>query len=534
MCKVISVVNQKGGVGKTTTTVNVGIGLARECKKVLLIDADPQGSLTASLGYEEPDDLRITLATMMMDVINEEDINLEDGILHHQENVDLLPANIELSALEVTMGNVMSREMIMKEYIDAIRSRYDYILIDCMPSLGMMTINALVSSGSVLIPVQAAYLPVKGLQQLIKTILTVKKRLNRKLAIEGILLTMVDFRTNYAKEEIMEKKMTFNYFYGTEADQFSFYRIPKALFTDSYFKDLSSDAKILYGLMLDRMSLSIKNQWFDDKNRAYIYFSIEDIMELLNCGRNKAIKSMRELDNETGIGLIEKRRQGFGKVNVIYVKTFMPEKTDEKKFGEGLEKFKKQTSVENEEPAEVYNLNFMKSQNQTSRSPENKLQEVYISNPNNTNLSDTEMNDNKSNPIISVDEKRFDSDNRSEDYQAYENLVKETIDYESLEVTHHDDMRQVDEIVNLIVETVMCKNDKILIASNWYPASLVKKKFLMLTYSHIEYVLHCMRGNTTKVKNIKKYLLAALFNAPSTMNGYYQAEVNHDMPGLVR
>ena len=149
MCKVISVVNQKGGVGKTTTTVNVGIGLAREGKKVLLIDADPQGSLTASLGYEEPDDLRITLATIMMDVINEEEINLEDGILHHQENVDLLPANIELSALEVTMGNVMSREMIMKEYIDAIRSRYDYILIDCMPSLGMMTINALVSSDSV-------------------------------------------------------------------------------------------------------------------------------------------------------------------------------------------------------------------------------------------------------------------------------------------------------------------------------------------------------------------------------------------------
>ena len=274
----------------------------------------------------------------------------------------------------------------------------------------------------------------------------------------------------------MEKKMTFNYFYGTEADQFSFYRIPKALFTDSYFKDLSSDAKILYGLMLDRMSLSIKNQWFDDKNRAYIYFSIEDIMELLNCGRNKAIKSMRELDDETGIGLIEKRRQGFGKVKVIYVKTFMPEKTDEKKFGEELKKFKKQTSVENEESTEVYNSNFMKSQNQTSRSLENKLQEVYISNPNNTNLSDTEMNDNKSNHIISVDEKRFDSDNRSEDYQAYENLVKETIDYESLEVTHHDDMRQVDEIVNLIVETVMCKNDKILIASNWYPASLVKKK----------------------------------------------------------
>ena len=200
MCKVISVVNQKGGVGKTTTTVNVGIGLAREGKKVLLIDADPQGSLTASLGYEEPDDLRITLATIMMDVINEEEINLEDGILHHQENVDLLPANIELSALEVTMGNVMSRELIMKEYIEAVRTKYDYILIDCMPSLGLMTINALVAADSVLIPVQAAYLPVKGLQQLIHTIAMVKKRLNRQLVFEGILLTMVDFRTNYAKD----------------------------------------------------------------------------------------------------------------------------------------------------------------------------------------------------------------------------------------------------------------------------------------------------------------------------------------------
>ena len=157
-----------------------------------------------------------------------------------------------------------------------------------------------------------------------------------------------------------------------------------------------------------------------------------------------------------------------------------------------------------------------------------------VKDDNNTNLSDTEMNENKSNQIVSADENRSDGDNPTEEYQAYENLVKETVDYESLEVTHHDDMRQVDEIVNLIVETVMCKNDKILIASNWYPASLVKKKFLMLTYSHIEYVLHCMSGNTTKVKNIKKYLLAALFNAPSTMNGYYQAEVNHDMPGLVR
>ena len=276
----------------------------------------------------------------------------------------------------------------------------------------------------------------------------------------------------------MDKKMNFKYFYGTEADQFSFYRIPKALFTNDCFKDLSCDAKILYGLMLDRMSLSIKNQWFDEENRAYIYFSIEDIMELLNCGRNKAVKSLQELDDEKGIGLIEKRRQGFGKVTIIYVKSFVQEECEEqKKEKSKMVKFINQTSVEEEETEEVYISNFKKSQKQTSRSPENKLQEVYISNPNNTNLSNTEMNDNKSNPIISVDEKRFDSDNHSEDYQAYENLVKKTIDYESLEVTHHDDMRQVDEIVNLIVETVMCKNDKILIASNWYPASLVKKNF---------------------------------------------------------
>lgn len=185
---------------KTTTTVNLGIGLAAEGKKVLLIDADPQASLTASLGYMEPDEIGITLATVMLDRINEEELDIEAGILHHKEGVDLLPSNIELSGLEVSLINVMSREMILKTYVDELKPFYDYILIDCMPSLGMMTINALVASDSVLIPVQAAYLPVKGLEQLITTISKVRRQLNRKLQIEGILLTMVDCRTNYAKD----------------------------------------------------------------------------------------------------------------------------------------------------------------------------------------------------------------------------------------------------------------------------------------------------------------------------------------------
>jgi len=200
MCKVICLCNQKGGVAKTTSTVNLGVGLAREGKKVLLIDADPQGSMTASLGFVEPDDIKVTLASIMTAIINEEDFDPAEGILHHEEGVDLLPANIELSALEITMGTVMSREVILKEYIEMLKDRYQYILLDCMPSLGIMTINALAAADTVIIPVQAAYLPVKGLQQLIKTIFMVKKRLNRKLAFEGILLTMVDFRTNYAKD----------------------------------------------------------------------------------------------------------------------------------------------------------------------------------------------------------------------------------------------------------------------------------------------------------------------------------------------
>lgn len=200
MCKVITVSNQKGGTAKTTSCVNLGIGLASAGKKVLLIDTDPQGSLSISLGYPEPDEMEKTLATLMMNIVNDEEFCLEDVLIHHEEGVDILPSNIELSAIEVSLVNVMSRELILKQLVDRVRDAYDFIIIDCMPSLGMMTINALACADAVLIPVQAAYLPVKGLQQLIKTISRVKRQLNPKLKIEGILLTMVDNRTNYAKD----------------------------------------------------------------------------------------------------------------------------------------------------------------------------------------------------------------------------------------------------------------------------------------------------------------------------------------------
>ncbi len=203
MCKVVALANQKGGVGKTTTTVNLGIGLANLGKKVLLIDTDPQGDLTSSLGYRDVDSLEDTLASIMEKMINDEEIDLSKGILHHDEGVDVIPSNIELSGVEVSLVNAMSRELVLKRYIEQIKDKYDYILIDCMPSLGMLTINAFASADSVLIPVEMEYLPIKGLQQLIRTIGKVKRQINPKLKIEGILPTMVDKRKRYTKDSMM-------------------------------------------------------------------------------------------------------------------------------------------------------------------------------------------------------------------------------------------------------------------------------------------------------------------------------------------
>ena len=197
---VLAVSNQKGGTGKTTTCENLGIGLAQEGKKVLLVDTDPQASLTVALGYPRPDDLSFTLSDAMEKIMTDQPIAPGEGLLHHPEGVDLMPANIMLSGLEVSLVNAMNREKILKQYLDTVRREYDFILLDCMPSLGMLTVNALAAADRVLIPVQAQYLSAKGLEQLLQTINKVRRQINPKLKIEGILLTMVDSRTNYAKE----------------------------------------------------------------------------------------------------------------------------------------------------------------------------------------------------------------------------------------------------------------------------------------------------------------------------------------------
>ncbi|MCF2662314.1 ParA family protein [Pseudoflavonifractor phocaeensis] len=197
---VIACVNQKGGTGKTCTAENLGIGMVQEGKKVLLVDMDPQASLTISLGYPRPDDLPVTVSDQMAKVMQDIPIPLKEGILTHEEGVDLMPASIALSGLEVSLVNAMSRESVLKQYLEPLKKEYDFIILDCMPSLGMLTVNALAAADQLVVPVQAQYLSAKGLEQLLQTVNKVKRQINPKLRVEGILLTMVDSRTNNAKE----------------------------------------------------------------------------------------------------------------------------------------------------------------------------------------------------------------------------------------------------------------------------------------------------------------------------------------------
>ena len=223
-CKIIAIANQKGGVGKTTTTFNLGVGLAREGKRVLLVDCDPQGDLTICCGYQDNDGIETTVSTIMQKVIADENIAPDEGVIHHSEGVDLLPANIELSSMDLQLVSTMNRERILATYINGVKSRYDYILLDCMPSLGMITVNAFTAADSVIIPVQAQYLPLKGMTQLTKTIGKVQKQLNPKLRIDGIVLTLVAENTNLAKTT----EQTIREYYGSRIKVFDSH-IPMAV-----------------------------------------------------------------------------------------------------------------------------------------------------------------------------------------------------------------------------------------------------------------------------------------------------------------
>lgn len=346
----------------------------------------------------------------------------------------------------------------------------------------------------------------------------------------------------------------FDYFHDYESEQFAFYRIPKVLFTDDYFRNLSSDAKVLYGLMLDRMALSIKNKWVDEDGRVYIIFTLEQVMQYMNCGKDKGVKIMAELDTDKGIGLIQRVKRGLGKPTIIYVKSFIIKEKSEKKqqpeyvksedFGsrspevrkaevKTSEKLKSEV-LENRSP-EVGKTEAQRSEKPKSGVLECRSTEVGKTDPNNTyyNNTDNDMNNiNLINPSGEVTEKQADRMDGMDVINEYTAIVKENIDYDVLiQGCRLGDKEYIDEIVELMAETISFKRENMFIGNVEYPYQFVKNKLLKVDSSHIQYVLECLHDNTTKIRNVRAYLLTSIFNAPSTINHYYRAEVNHDLYG---
>lgn len=332
----------------------------------------------------------------------------------------------------------------------------------------------------------------------------------------------------------------FEYFYGEQADQFSFIRIPRILLKDDLFSSLSIQAKILYSVLLDRMSISMKNGWLDEENRAYIIYQISEIQKDLGFSKKKSMDYLTELEK---FGLVEKKKRGFGLPSIIYVKSFLVQKNDARSVEtgtsegiiHGFRSIKMGTSGENTTGSRSVEMSTFEVSKSHLRGAENDTSEVPKSTPlmNYTNKSYTNKNYTKSNHILSSqveDEMGCDDDMM---FITYERVIKDNIEFDSLLISYSREKELLQGIVDMILETVVSESDSILIASERYPAALVKSRFLKLNYMHIEYIIKCFKENTTKVKNVKKYLLAALFNAPVTMDGYYRAEVNHDMSQFV-
>lgn len=320
------------------------------------------------------------------------------------------------------------------------------------------------------------------------------------------------------------QKVQFEYFYNDDSDQYSFYRIPKLLFTEEYFSSLSCEAKVLYGLMLDRMSLSLKNKWFDEQDRAYIIFTIEDVMELLNCKSQKAVKIMKELDAEDGIGLIEKIRQGFGKPNIIYVKNFMIKEAEEQRQQVQQNELPKNCENQNSVMQNSADFNTVDSENQNSAIVKIKNQECRKSKSNYTDYSKTDIS--KNNPIYPSKTGSMD------EMDKYKCVVRKNINYTCFENDWAYDIKMVDELIDLIVEIMTLPDTTtVRIGGIEKNVALVKSQFMKLKKAHIEYVINCLKKNTTKISNIHAYLLTTLYNAPLTMDSYYQAKVNYDLYG---
>lgn len=290
--------------------------------------------------------------------------------------------------------------------------------------------------------------------------------------------------------------MAYDYFYGQQSEQFSFYRIPKILFSQDKFWNVSIDAKLLYGILLDRMNLSARNGWLDEAGRVYIIFTIEEIKESLGCAEKKAVKLLDELEKKAE--LIERKRQGLGKPNLIYVKNFIS------------------GSVERQ---------FLNCQNDNSATFQNTIQDLSKAQGNNTDIKNTDLSD--TNSIFPSG--NCGKENGNEEYQQYYQYFYEQLGMEYLQKDYPYDGDRLENILELVVETVCSKRQIVRIGGDDRPIEVVKSRFMKLNSEHIRYVLDCFKENTTKIRNIRQYMLASLYNAPTTIESYFDALVRHDM-----